>query len=76
MEKYTICVDRVDSHVHLRIFINGALAGKLCLRFEEYVPFWGIFSMAEANKPKHYTINFEDDLFWEKYSKGESDGDY
>ena len=30
-----IYVDQIDSHVHIRVFMNGGLAGKLILQTEE-----------------------------------------
>ena len=66
---YKIIVDQVDSHVHFRVFVNGALAGKLCVRFSEYIEFWGIFQAALAHKPGRWNIEFEDKLFWDKYKE-------
>jgi len=67
MMRLRICVDQVDTHVHMRVFVNGALAGKLILRYEEYIPFWGLLLAGEAAKKAHYKVEFKDDLFWEKY---------
>ena len=40
MSKFEIYVDeKSDSHVNFRIFVNGALAGKLCLRVDEFADF-------------------------------------
>jgi len=39
-------VDRVDSHVHMRVFCNGGLAGKLVLRAEEFFDCLDNFSLA------------------------------
>ena len=64
-----IYVDQVDSHVRLRLFVNGALAGRLVLRREEYIPFWGLLLAGEAAKKAHYKVEFRDSLFWEKYDK-------
>jgi len=69
MTRLSIYVDQVDSHVHLRAFINGALAGKLTLRYEEYIPFWGLLLAGEAAKKGHYKVEFHDHLFWDKYEK-------
>jgi len=32
MRSVTIHIDQCDSHVHMRIFVNSALAGKLDVR--------------------------------------------
>jgi hypothetical protein len=32
----TIHIDRIDTHVHMRIYINNALAGELTVRREEF----------------------------------------
>jgi len=69
MMRLSIYVDQVDTHVHLRLFVNGALAGKLILREEEYIPFWGLLLAGEAAKPAHYKLEFKDSLFWKKYDK-------
>ena len=35
----SIYIDQVDSHVHLRVFYNHGLCGKLILRTEEFKDF-------------------------------------
>ena len=41
--KITTIVDQNDSHTHFRLFINGGLSGKLCMRTEEFNTFIKIF---------------------------------
>ena len=63
--RLTIYVDQVDSHVHLRLFVNGHLAGKLVLREEEYIPFWALLKAGETVRKPYVKIEFNDSLFWE-----------
>lgn len=69
MDKYTIFVDQVDSYVRLRLFINGAKVGKLVLRYDEYIPFWGVLQSAAKNRTGQWLIEFRDEKFWAEYDK-------
>jgi hypothetical protein len=40
--KITLHVDQMDSHAHVRMFINGGLAGKLCMTTTEFTQFMQI----------------------------------
>ena len=69
MTTYGIYVDQVDTHVHLRFFVNHALAGRLALRYDEYIPFWGFFQMNPERKVNQYIVEFHDKIFWDKYNQ-------
>jgi len=43
--RLTIYIDQVDSHVHMRVFFNHGLAGKLTVRAEEFFSFLDEFSL-------------------------------
>ncbi len=60
MIRLKVIVDQCDTHVHCRIFVNGALSGKLVFRANEFIPFCGILWAGEAHKPKHFTIDIKD----------------
>ena len=71
--RLSVYVDQVDTHVHMRVFVNGALAGKLVTRFEEYPELWGMLEAAMAHKPGRWKVEFHDRLFWEKYEAERED---
>lgn len=45
MSEFTLHIDQHDTHVHFRVFVNGALAGKLCMRGSEYYEFEKIIKL-------------------------------
>ena len=69
--RISIYVDQVDSHVKFRVFVNGGLAGRLVVRREEYIPFFGLLTAGEAHKPEHFKVEFHDKIFWEKEERNE-----
>ncbi len=45
--KISICLDQLDSHAHMRLFINGGYAGSLIMRASEYEEFVTILENSE-----------------------------
>ncbi len=58
-----IIVDQSDTHVHFRVFVYGALAGKLVFRKAEYLELKQI--LKSVNKTLLSYV-FEDDLVYRK----------
>lgn len=47
-------LNRLDSHAHFGVFINGAKAGDLCLRADEYYEFVALI------QDSHYPFELND----------------
>ena len=69
--KMSIYVDQANTHVHMRVFVNGSLAGKLVVRRDEYIPFWGLLHAGVAHKPYHFEVVFHDEKYWESEQSNE-----
>lgn len=57
--KITIYEDQIDSHVHFRMFVNGGLAGSLCMTFNEYHDFINILKQGHIGGIDKITIQDE-----------------
>jgi len=53
-------IERIDTHVHMRIFYGGAFAGKLTLRTDEFLDFVDELALAGQSLLAHRNLDVFD----------------
>lgn len=55
--KISFRLDQLDSHAHFALYVNGARAGHLCLRADEYREFVWLFEQSIDEYGIEFTLN-------------------